>query len=472
MMSVDLVTDEGLNVLLQHHHEQLPPETLALIESLSHELRAAVRSDPHIWLKASENRMADCSRAATCKLLHRTVRSLGPTLSEAARTRCLSLFGGTLGFGESGQALFEGGLDLMRAADTPELVKLLDGRRAMLKRSGGLIEAAKRKIVSAPSGSSWPLLVPDGMERLSFILDVHTLPSSAPPDALFERRLSMCMLWMHNGGRLEVDNDEYEDWLMSGGGSGGSDDEYDEYDASDETMYDDLAACNFGTGPLSAGRPTLGLLVRRDETLLLEIKLVGQLNDDDDGAGDNGDDDNDDDDNDDDDDADADADDDADEADDDDDDDAEDGQPIGWTRATPPKNPGVLDNALFFSSIVSGQTLYELYEAGDCYNGRGRVAAAPQGGRNVKLYDYWAQNVRKRNLSRLPSHLEEAWGSLPGLKHTFLLAGLRKTEDGQLFLEDVHFSFPSGSGMSKGVFDINPREFWLHAVHSHPVKVP
>ena len=127
-MSVDLVTDEGLNVLLQHHHEQLPPETLALIESLSHELRAAVRSDPHIWLKASENRMADCSRAATCKLLHRTVRSLGPTLSEAARTRCLSLFGGTLGFGESGQALFEGGLDLMRAADTPELVKLLDGR--------------------------------------------------------------------------------------------------------------------------------------------------------------------------------------------------------------------------------------------------------------------------------------------------------------------------------------------------------
>ena len=444
--STDLGTDgtDGLLRLVEHYHAQLDPCVLMVIEATSREMRDAIRGDARIWMMACER--SAYSSVAIHKVLCRTVRNL--VLLDSAATGeeavCNALFPGLFGCGEMGRTFFGSAhahalLEVLKAlgnkrlarlsrqaveqlAPTPTsaepyigLRKLLHGRRAMLDHSG--------KLLTEDHTSAMPFVPfmhkPVG---LTFMLDVHSLPATAASDARFIRRLSTSMLWMHHADRLEVENEEYDDWMMHGGGVGSDDDDSD-YSApwhSDETYFDELAACNFVGG--RPGRPPLGVLIRDDETYLLEIKLLGQL-------------------------------------------------PAARfpsfeeisqeRRHIDGEDDAFLQNGLFFSSRVSGRLLRDLYDAGDCYGGRaGALSPGYGGARAVKLYDYWRQNVRRMELTSLPAHLE-GWNAVPGLMYTVLVAGLRLDPSGQLFLEDVHMTFAANSGMSQGAFEAQSREMWL-----------
>jgi hypothetical protein len=380
----------GLLRLVEHYHAQADPRVLMVIETLSRELCVAVRSDERAWLSREHPTHCDVT---TRKVLCRTVRGsiLSPTSSDDALI--LRLFPGTLGFGEMGRRFMACPLAHL---DSSSLDQLLRGRRAMLCHDGRLVTDAEMDMPRVPFMGD-----PTG---LSFMLDVHSLPAEASQQATFERRLSSPMLWMHHADRLEVENyDELPDW---GGGCGSHDELEDGAPwSSDETYYDELAACNFCAG--RPGRRTLELLVREDESYLLEIKSLEI-------------------------------------------------KPL----FLPPHSAMTrhLAEGLFFSSRVPGRVLHELYEKGDCYHGRALISPGYAGARNVKLYDYWRQNVHRCELAQLPSHLE-GWASVPGIKYTVLVAGLRKDNSGRLFLEDVHMSFASNSGMGQGVFEES--ECWM-----------
>jgi hypothetical protein len=288
------------------------------------------------------------------------------------------------------------------------LRKLLIGRTPMLHGDGSLI-------CTDPTFAPTPWLAHAPPEGLSFFLDLASRVSSAES---FSPTVSARMLWMHKANRLEVENDDWDpeaDWV--------DDDEDDSgryyrggYSPdpsnwhSDETHFDALAACNFAPG--LPGRPSLSLPVRANEVLLIEIKLTGQLEP----------------------------------------------RKVSATQykfdASRMEN-GLFDG-LFFSRVVTGQTLRGLYDAGDMYDmSTDGASTSPgeqgNGSRTVCLFSYWAENVKKRELSELHS-VHDDWYSFPGLKYTSLTAEVRMA-DGMLFVDDVHFTFPSTSGMGQGVFD-------------------
>lgn len=328
--------------------------------------------------------------AWVAKMILRTVLCIRTKCSPDEAERIRSRFG-FIGVGYAFTGSFVDNVPSLETLDNRALVRLLKAREPMLRGDGSDFCA---RLGAEPTVAPVPCLRTIHASReLVFFLDVSTRPASGDD---FTRKASARMLWVHRACFLEVENDDWDpeaDWQsdaadnQEGGRYSPAPDNW----HSDETNYDQLAACNFAAGV--PGRKTLGLRVRDEEVLLIEIKLAGLLE-------------------------------------------------------------GPLVEGLFFSRVVSGQTLRELHEAGDVYGGRASISPGYSGSRCVRLFDWWPQNVKKRELSEL-SPVHEAWHSLPGLKYATLSAGVRVADDGKLFVEDVHYCFPSTSGMGLGIFDGN-----------------